>query len=99
VHSNPADLLASRFCLSRMQARSDRDTKFGHCRDDCSGGVNRLGRLVKRCEEAVSCGIDLSTTEPPELSPNSSMVRRDEPLPRPVAKPDGQVSGPDYIRE
>jgi hypothetical protein len=99
MHSNPADLLAGRFCLSGMQARSDRDAKLGHCRDDCSGGVNRLGRLVKRCEEAVSGGIDLSTTEPLELPANRSVVRSDEPLPCPVAKPDGQVSGPDYVRE
>jgi hypothetical protein len=99
MDSNPTDLLAGRFCLSEMQARSDRDAKLGHCRDDCSGGVNRLGRLVERCEEAVSGGIDLSTAEPLELSANRSVVRCDEPLPCPVAKPDGQVSGPHYVRE
>jgi hypothetical protein len=34
-----------------------------------------------------------------ELSANRCVVRRDELLPCPVAKPDGQVSGPDYVRE
>jgi hypothetical protein len=99
MDSNPADLLSGGFCLSDMQARSDRDAKLAHCRDDCSGGVNRLSRLIKRCEEAVSGGIDLSTTEPLELPANGSVVRRDQPLPCPVAKPDGQVSRAHYIRE
>jgi len=99
MHSNAADLLVGGLGLSGMQARPDRDAQFGDCRDDRFGGANRLGRLVKGGEEPVSGGIDLSTTEPVELSANRSVVSRHELLPRPVPEPDGQVARPHDIRE
>ncbi|HEY8639094.1 MAG TPA: hypothetical protein VIL53_01165, partial [Solirubrobacterales bacterium] len=68
MHGNPADLLAGRLGLSGMQAGPDGDAQLGDCRDNPISGANRLGRLAKGGEKPVSGGIDLSTTEPAELS-------------------------------
>jgi hypothetical protein len=99
VHGNPADLLAGRLGLSGMQAGPDRDAQLGDCRDNPISGANRLGRLTKRSEEPVSGGIDLSTTEPAELSADRGVVRRHELPPGPVPEAGGQVGRPHDVRE
>jgi hypothetical protein len=58
-----------------------------------------LGRLIKGGKEAVSSGIELSATEPPELSTNRSVVSRHQSLPRLVTESDGQIGGPHDVRE
>jgi hypothetical protein len=82
-----------------MQAGPDRDAQLGDCRDNPISGANRLGRLTKRSEEPVSGGIDLSTTEPAELSANRSVVRRHELPPGPVPEAGGQVGRSYDVRE
>jgi hypothetical protein len=99
VHGNPADLLASSLGLSGMQAGPDRDAQLGDCRDNPISGANRLGRLTKRGEEPISGGIDLSTTEPAELSANRGVVRRNELPPGAVTEAGGQVGRPHHVRE
>ena len=99
MYGNSADLLVAGLGLSGVQARPDRDAQLGDRRDDRLGGANGLGRLVKGGEEPISGGVDLSTTEPVELSTNRSVVGRHKPLPRPVPQSDGQVGRPHDIRE
>src|SRR5690242_9590617 len=64
MHGNPGDLLAGRLGLSGMQSGSDREAQLGDRRNHGLGGANRLGRLVKRGEEPVSRGVELSTAVP-----------------------------------
>jgi hypothetical protein len=82
-----------------MQAGPDRDAQLGDCRDDPISGANRLGRLTKRSEEPISGGVDLSTTEPAELSANRSVVGRNELPPGAVPKAGGPVGRPHDVRE
>jgi hypothetical protein len=82
-----------------MQTRPDRNIQLGDCRDDCVGGAHRLGRLIKGGKEAVSSSIELSATEPTELSANRSVVGRHKSLPRLVTESDGQIGGPHDVRE
>jgi hypothetical protein len=74
-----------------MQARPDRDAQLRDCGDDCVGGAHCLGRLIKGGKEAVSGGIELSASEPAELSANRSVMGRHQPLPRLVTESDGQI--------
>jgi hypothetical protein len=99
VDGNPADLLAGSLGLSGMQAGPDGDPQLGDCRDNPIGGANRLRRLTKRSEEPVSGGIDLSTTEPAELSANRGVVGRNELPPGPVPEAGGQIRRPHDVRE
>src|SRR5207249_101975 len=91
VNGNPADLSVGGLDLSGMQTRPDRNTQLGNCRDDRVGGAHRLSSLIKGGKKAVSGGIELSSTEPPELSSNRRVVGRHQPLPRLVTEADGQV--------
>ncbi len=99
MHRNPGDLQAGRLGLSGMQAGPDRDAQPGDCRDNPISGANRLGRLTKGGEEPISGGIDLSPTEPAELSANRGVVRRHEPPPGLVPEAGGQLGRPHDVRE
>ena len=99
MHGNPAELLIGGLRLSGMQARPDRNTQLGDCRDDRVGCPNRLGRLIKGGKEAVSGGIELSAMEPAELSANRSVMGRHQSLPGLVTEPDGKLGGPHDVGE
>jgi hypothetical protein len=82
-----------------MQSGSDREAQLGDGRDHGLGGANRLGRLVKRGEEPVSRGVELSTAVPVQLPANRSVVSRHKPLPCPVPESDGLVGRPHDVGE
>ena len=72
--------------LAGVQARSDVESEFGHCRHDRVGAPHRTSRPVETREEAVTGGIDLAPTKADELLPDERVVALDEIAPARVAQ-------------
>jgi hypothetical protein len=76
MHRDSAELPFRRLSLPGVQTRTDRDTQTRNSCGDRFRRSHRSGRLIKCCEEPISCRIKLATTKPAQLAPNRLVVGR-----------------------
>ena len=99
MHSNPADLVAHRFTLTRVQPRSDGDPEACDSVPDGTRAADSSRRSVKGSKEGVTSRVDFPTPKAMQFPPDKAVMALKEVAPLTISQFDGSLSCTDNIRE
>jgi hypothetical protein len=99
VHRNAPRPVICQLHLARVQPGANLDTEVVYGFGNCAGAVDRPSRPVERCEEAVTCGVDLPAAKTYELRPDDTVMALDEVVPLAVAELDRLFGRADDVGE
>ena len=85
VHRQTGDPVWSDLNFAGVHSGTNLNTNLPHVMGDRHGAADCPSRAVKHGEEPVPCVIDLTTTEPIELTPHHRMMSSPQPSPAAVA--------------
>src|SRR5262245_7665229 len=91
VNGDPAEFFSVSLALTGVEPRPDWDAVRLRNVDDPTSASDCPCRPVERCEEAVSCSVELDAPEVSELPTHCGSVRSKEIAPALVTKLDGAL--------